>query len=78
MKKNSIFHAGSPIEWKRMTGPLRGGIVATMIFEGLAESWEEVVELIECGQIEFSSNHDHDVMMLWDLWLAPFQLQCRC
>ncbi|HMH09589.1 MAG TPA: hypothetical protein VK553_02690 [Candidatus Nitrosopolaris rasttigaisensis] len=36
MKKNSIFHAGPPIESKRMTGPLRGDIVATMIFEGLA------------------------------------------
>ena len=28
----------------------------------VAESWEEVVELIECGQIEFSSNHDYDAM----------------
>jgi hypothetical protein len=36
MKKNSIFHAGPAIESKRMTGPLRGDIVATMIFEGLA------------------------------------------
>lgn len=35
MKKNSIFHAGPPIEWKRMTGPIRRGIVATTI-EGLA------------------------------------------
>lgn len=34
MKKNSFFHAGPSIEWKRMTGPIRGGIVATMI-EGL-------------------------------------------
>ena len=27
MKKNSIFHAGPPIEWKRMCGPLKGAIV---------------------------------------------------
>src|SRR5712691_3645922 len=36
MKKNSIFHAGPPMESKRMTGPLRGDIIVTMIFEGLA------------------------------------------
>ena len=34
MKKNSIFHAGPPIDWERMCGPLRGAIVGTMIFEG--------------------------------------------
>ena len=29
MKKNSIFHAGPPIDWERMCGPLRGAIVGT-------------------------------------------------
>ena len=29
MKKNSIFHAGPPIDWKMMCGPLRGAIVGT-------------------------------------------------
>jgi hypothetical protein len=62
MKKNSIFHAGPPIEWKRMCGPLRGCIVATLIFEELAQSWDEAVKLIERGEIEFSPNHDHDAV----------------
>jgi uncharacterized protein DUF1116 len=62
MKKNSVFHAGPPIEWKRMSGPMRGAIVATMIFEQLVESWDEAVKLIESGQIEFSPNHDHDAV----------------
>jgi hypothetical protein len=62
MKKNSIFHAGPPIEWKRMCGPLRGCIVGTLIFEELAQSWDEAVKLIERGEIEFSPNHDHDAV----------------
>lgn len=38
MKKNSIFHAGPPIEAKRMTGPLRGGTADTADKGG----WTEV------------------------------------
>lgn len=62
MKKNSIFHAGPPIDWERMCGPLRGAIVGTMIFEGLATTWNDAVKLIRQGDVEFSSNHDHDAV----------------
>jgi uncharacterized protein DUF1116 len=62
MKKNSIFHAGPPIEWERMCGPLRGAIVGTMIFEGLATTWKDAEKLIKQGGIEFSSNHDHEAV----------------
>jgi hypothetical protein len=62
MKKNSIFHAGPPIDWERMCGPLRGAIVGTMIFEGLATNWNDAVKLIRQGGIEFSSNHDHEAV----------------
>src|SRR5215203_6303956 len=58
MKKNSIFHAGPPIEWKRMCGPMKGAIVGTMIYEGYAQRWTEAVKMIEDGEIEFSPNHD--------------------
>jgi hypothetical protein len=62
MKMNSIFHAGPPIEWKRMCGPMKGAIVGTMIYEGYAESWTQAVKMIERGEIEFSPNHDHDAV----------------
>lgn len=62
MKKNSIFHAGPPIDWNRMCGPMRGAIVGTMIFEGFATSWNDALEVIRKGGIDFSSNHDHDAV----------------
>jgi Protein of unknown function (DUF1116) len=62
MKRRSIFHAGPPIEWRRMCGPMRGAIVGTMIYEGWANSWEEAVKLIEEGEIELSPNHDHSAV----------------
>lgn len=62
MKKRSIFHAGPPVEWKRMCGPMKGAVAATAIFEKWANSWDEVVKLVETGEIELSSNHDHDAV----------------
>lgn len=62
MKKRSLFHAGPPIEWRKMCGPMKGAVVGTMIFEGWANSWEGAVKLIEDGEIELSPNHDHEVV----------------
>jgi hypothetical protein len=36
MKDNLLLHAGPPIEWARMSGPLRGALIGAMLFEGLA------------------------------------------
>ena len=41
MKDNLFLHAGPPIEWERMSGPLRGAIIGAMLFEGIAKSEEE-------------------------------------
>jgi hypothetical protein len=62
MKKRSIFHAGPPIEWSKMCGPMKGAVVGTIIFEGWANSWEGAVKLIEEGEIELSPNHDHEAV----------------
>jgi hypothetical protein len=62
MKKRSIFHAGPPVDWKRMCGPMRGAVAATMIFEKWANSWEEAVKLVENGEVELSPNHDHEAV----------------
>lgn len=57
MNENSISHAGPPIEWERMCGPMRGAVVATMIYEGLAGNWDEAERSIRRGETEFSPNH---------------------
>ena len=62
MNKRSIFHAGPPIEWKRMCGPMKGAVAGTMIFEGWANSFEEAVKLVDEGEIELSPNHDHEAV----------------
>ena len=36
MQANLLLHAGPPIEWARMSGPLRGAVIGALLFEGLA------------------------------------------
>lgn len=59
MKDNLFLHAGPPIEWARMSGPLRGAIIGAMLFEGLAASEAEVTAMAERGEVEFDSCHHH-------------------
>jgi len=59
MKENLFLHAGPPIEWTRMSGPLRGAMIGAMLFEGIAKSEAEATSMIERGEVEFDSCHHH-------------------
>ena len=59
MKDNLFLHAGPPIEWKRMSGPLKGAIIGAMLFEGIAKSEAEAASMVERGEVEFDSCHHH-------------------
>ncbi|MBN2259349.1 MAG: DUF1116 domain-containing protein [Clostridiales bacterium] len=60
MDQHTILHAGPPIEWERMSGPLRGAIIGGLIYEGLASTDEEAIEVAKSGKIKFDSCHHHD------------------
>ncbi len=62
MTPKTILHAGPPITWDRMSGPLRGAIIGGLIYEGLATNEEEAVILAESGEILFDSCHHHDAV----------------
>lgn len=59
MKDNLYLHAGPPLEWARMSGPLRGAIIGAMLFEGAAASEAEATSMVERGEVEFDSCHHH-------------------
>ncbi|MBI5840846.1 MAG: DUF1116 domain-containing protein [Chloroflexi bacterium] len=59
MKDNLLLHAGPPIEWARMSGPLRGALIGAMLFEGLAANETEAVARAERGEVEFDACHHH-------------------
>lgn len=60
MKKNLILHAGPPITWEKMSGPMRGAVIGGLIYEGMAANQEEAEKLAAGGEIEYSPWHEHD------------------
>jgi hypothetical protein len=57
-----LLHAGPPIEWERMSGPLRGAVVGALIFEGRAADEAEAQALVEAGEVSFEPCHHHDAV----------------
>jgi len=62
MKERMLLHAGPPIEWDRMSGPMKGAIIGASIYEGWAGNAAEAERLAKSGQIEFAPNHHHDAV----------------
>ena len=53
----TVLHAGPPIEWERMCGPLRGAIVGALQYEGWAAEETAALTLIDAGSITFRPCH---------------------
>ena len=62
MRKNLILHAGPPVTWENMAGPLRGAVIGGLIYEGLAKTPEEAEKLAASGEIDFDPCHHHDAV----------------
>lgn len=59
MTDKTILHAGPPIAYENMCGPMKGAIMGALVYEGLAETPEEANDLALSGEIEFSPCHEH-------------------
>lgn len=40
LKERMILHAGPPITWDRMCGPMRGAVAGAIVFEGGLRIWK--------------------------------------
>ncbi len=52
-----LLHAGPPIDWERMSGPLRGAVIGAALFEGWADDDQQARELAATGEIAFEPCH---------------------
>ena len=62
MHKHLLLHAGPPITWERMSGPLRGAIIGALLYEGLAPDVEAAEQLAVSGEIAFAPCHHHNAV----------------
>jgi hypothetical protein len=57
-----ILHAGPPIGWERMCGPLRGAIAGIAVFEAWAKDLEDAEAKAASGTFRFEPNHSYDAV----------------
>jgi hypothetical protein len=59
MTPTTVLHAGPPVTWERMCGPMKGGVIGGLIYEGLAKDRAEAEALAASGRITFAPCHAH-------------------
>ncbi len=57
-----ILHAGPPIDWEHMCGPMRGAITGIAVFEGWAEDLASAEQMAGAGEFDFHPNHHFDAV----------------
>lgn len=54
-----LLHAGPPVAWGEMCGPMQGAIIGAILFEAWAKTPEDAAKLAASGQIAFAPCHHH-------------------
>ena len=54
-----MLHAGPPIAWQRMCGPLKGAVCGAIVFEGWAADLAAAEALAAGGGVSFAPNHHY-------------------
>lgn len=58
LKARTILHAGPPVDWARMCGPMRGAVMGIAVFEGWARDLADAEAMAARGAFNFQPNHD--------------------
>src|SRR5207253_641228 len=62
LQARKLLHAGPPISWERMCGPMRGAIIGAYLYEGWAKDEGEAIALAESGAIDFEPCHHYNAV----------------
>lgn len=55
----TLLHAGAPVAWGDMCGPMHGAMIGAVLYEGWAKTADEARRLLESGAIPFAQCHDY-------------------
>ena len=62
LKKYTLLHAGPPIQWERMCGPMRGAVIGACLYEGWAKDENEAVALATSGELAIAPCHHYNAV----------------
>jgi hypothetical protein len=65
MNDRMLLHAGPPIAWEEMCGPMQGAIIGAILYEGWAGSSEDAWKLAGSGKIAYAPCHHHGAVGRW-------------
>lgn len=54
----TLLHAGAPVPWAQMCGPMQGAMIGAALYEGWADSAEVAQAMLAAGKIKFAQCHD--------------------
>ncbi|WP_214821243.1 MULTISPECIES: DUF1116 domain-containing protein [unclassified Exiguobacterium] len=57
LKDKVLLHAGPPIAYHEMTGPMKGAAIGAVIFEQWTDDYEEAEQMLERGEVTFTPCH---------------------
>ena len=55
-----LLHAGPPVKWADMCGPMHGAMIGAVLYEGWADTPEKARQMLAAGEVEFAQCHDFD------------------
>jgi hypothetical protein len=59
MDERLLFHAGPPIAWERMCGPMQGAVIGAILLEGWASDEVGARQLASGGEVRFAPCHHY-------------------
>ena len=62
LQERRLLHAGPPINWERMCGPMRGAVIGACIYEGWAKHEAEAVAMAQSGALDFEPCHHYNAV----------------
>ena len=57
LQEKTLLHAGPPIAWEQMPGPMKGACLGASIYEGWADTEEQARIMLEAGEVTFMPCH---------------------
>jgi hypothetical protein len=57
LRERVLLHAGPPLEWHQMTGPMRGAAIGAALYEGWANDDAAAQAMLDAGEIGFLPCH---------------------
>ena len=57
-----LLHAGAPVAWQKMCGPMQGAMIGAALYEGWADSPQAAQAMLARGDIAFAQCHDFNAV----------------